>query len=57
MSNIQQNYLNRTYKEKTMSQVKLVKQRVCLAIFTFGLSLAGFYEVGCASEQNMMRKL
>ena len=54
MSNIQQHYLNQTIKENTMSQVKLVKQRVCLAIFTLGLSLAAFVEIGCSPEQNYM---
>ena len=37
-----------------MSQVQIVKQRVCIAIFTVGLSLAAFGELGCSPEQNHM---
>jgi len=37
-----------------MSHVKAVKQRVCLAIFTVGLSLGAFHKIGCVSEQNQM---
>ena len=37
-----------------MSQVQLVKQRVCIAIFTVGLSLAAFVEIGCSPEQSHM---
>jgi len=37
-----------------MSQVQLVKQRVCIAIFTIGLSLAAFVEIGCMPEHEHM---
>ncbi len=37
-----------------MSQVQLVNQRVCIAIFTVGLSLAAFVEIGCAPEHSNM---
>ena len=35
-----------------MSRVKQVKQRVCMAIFTMGLSLAGFHGIDCLSVQD-----
>jgi hypothetical protein len=37
-----------------MSQVQQVKQRVCIAIFTVGLSLAAFVEIGCSPDQSQM---
>lgn len=37
-----------------MNQIQLVKQRVCIAILTVGLSLAALGEFGCSPEQNQM---
>ena len=37
-----------------MSHVKAVKQRVCLAIFTVGLSLAAFVEISCTPDHDQM---
>ena len=35
-----------------MSSIKEIKQRVCMAIFTFGLGLSALHAVGYSSDQN-----
>jgi len=40
-----------------MSQTKAIKQRVCAAIFTLGICLAGFHEIGCSPEQSQLANI
>ena len=41
-----------------MNKVKLIKERVCFAIFALGISLAAMHEIGCNPElSNFAKKI
>jgi|GEM_PF-3592302 len=39
-----------------MNRIKIVKERVCLAILALGISLAALHELGCQSANGQIAK-